>query len=515
MRQRIIGVIVGVAFAAGSAVAQMHKVEKPQQVVRAVGVYEWTGDLAKPKASRLVPVALYINGEFQDAGVYMPQPVPFALDTGNVYELKQAGADKGTVTLEYSRHLQTANGDYEDGWMGYGTFKAPAPPKPQIARRGSSSGPLPQVMSSVKDTVDPDMPVLIRRAGSESTDNAPASSAPVNTAPAAKTTAASQLPAGENNPADDPDRPILKRPANENAGGNAGSGSTTASSPASTTATSNAPASPPETPTAGSIPESDPNRPTLKRGRSGQIAMEAQTSAPGMDTSLNSDPNRPILRPGVPAETTGGNLPKLAGMPTDMHQMVAVSDAVSREPHVFTREWEDPTEQMAVRAKIETMARAKLAAYAAENKPESEHTSASTRTSTKTLSVSRRRPKAVAAIPEALMGEDLKGYTLSYGGDPTYVYTAHTAGTGSALRYVTIVAQTDETGELKPVMASVTDAAHLDRTPEMKFIDVVDADGSNRASLLFEMKERNTRQFALYRVFAGQSQQIFLSGTTQ
>ena len=28
--------------------AQTHKVSKPETVVRAVGVYEWTGDLAKP-----------------------------------------------------------------------------------------------------------------------------------------------------------------------------------------------------------------------------------------------------------------------------------------------------------------------------------------------------------------------------------------------------------------------------------------------------------------------------------
>ena len=113
------------------------------------------------------------------------------------------------------------------------------------------------------------------------------------------------------------------------------------------------------------------------------------------------------------------------------------------------------------------------------------------------------------------MDEQLDGFTLSYGADPTYVYTAHTDGAGAALHFVTVVAQTDEMGELKPVITSVTDAAHLDRTPEMKFVDVVDADATNRASLLFELKERSARQFALYRVIAGQSQQIFLSGTTQ
>ena len=73
---------------------QMHKVAKPQQVVRAVGVYEWTGDMAKPTASRLIPVSLYINGTFEDAGVYLARPVPFALETGNVYELRE-GRDEG------------------------------------------------------------------------------------------------------------------------------------------------------------------------------------------------------------------------------------------------------------------------------------------------------------------------------------------------------------------------------------------------------------------------------------
>lgn len=524
MRERIVLAVVGVLLASGCAAAQMHKVEQPQQVVRAVGVYEWTGDLGKPTASRLVPIALYINGAFQDAGVYMAQPVPFALDTGNIYELKQAGADKGTVTLEYARHLQTANGDYEDGWMGYGSFKAPAPPKPLLAK-GLPPARTAGIMSSVKDVADPNQPVLIRRAGSESTDSAPAASAQTSAAPAANTTAAASIPAGENNPADDPDRPILKRPANESAG-SGGSGSTSSGSSTTTatkgsasngsTTASATPASPPETSTAGSSPETDSDRPTLKRRtpeEARQAKMEAQTDAPGMVASLNDDPNRPVLRPGRPAgSATGQDLAKLVGMPKDMHQIVAVSDAVDREPHVFTRKWEDAGERAAILAKIETMAHAKLTAYAAANTPAAGKDSAKKPAASRTR---RRAVKSAAPPPEALLDEELNGYELSYGADPTYVYTAHTAGTGAALRFVTVVAQTDEMGELKPVMTSVTDAAHLDRTPEMKFVDVVDADASNRASLLFELKEQDTRQFALYRVIAGQSQQVFLSGTTQ
>ena len=106
------------AFAA-SATAQMHKVAKPQQVVRAIGVYEWTGDFAKPAASRLIPVSLYIDGQFQDAGIYIARPVPFALLSGNLYILQTAGIDKGTLDLAYARHLQAveSTGDlaYDDG----------------------------------------------------------------------------------------------------------------------------------------------------------------------------------------------------------------------------------------------------------------------------------------------------------------------------------------------------------------------------------------------------------------
>jgi hypothetical protein len=72
---------------ASSLFGQMHKVAKPEEVVRAVGVYEWTGDRTKPTASRLIPVTLFIDGELQDAGVYLARPVPLAIDSGTIYEV--------------------------------------------------------------------------------------------------------------------------------------------------------------------------------------------------------------------------------------------------------------------------------------------------------------------------------------------------------------------------------------------------------------------------------------------
>src|SRR5437763_839024 len=82
--------LLAAAFCTPKLTAQTHKVEsKPQNVVRAIGVYEWTGDLAKPNASRLIPVSLFIDGKLQDAGVYMARPVPFSLLSGNVYVLEK------------------------------------------------------------------------------------------------------------------------------------------------------------------------------------------------------------------------------------------------------------------------------------------------------------------------------------------------------------------------------------------------------------------------------------------
>jgi hypothetical protein len=89
---------------------------------------------------------------------------------------------------------------------------------------------------------------------------------------------------------------------------------------------------------------------------------------------------------------------------------------------------------------------------------------------------------------------------------------AHTVETGSVMRYVTVVAQDNGMGQLKVALASVTDAAHLDRTPWMRLVDVVDVEASNRASLLFELRSKNSRQFALYRVIAAKPEQIFETG---
>jgi hypothetical protein len=534
--------------------AQMHKVAKPEQVVRAIGVYEWTGDFTKPAASRLIPVTLFIDGKLEDAGIYVARPVPFALLSGNVYELQTAGIDKGYLDLSFARHLEatTSTGDlaFDDGWFGYGTVKPLAAPKKVAALKPSKTLPVlhnsatenakPQTATNSTTSDDPDRPTMKRRTADTSSSSTTTPSTTSSTTPAASTTS------------DDPDRPTMKRRSDSsttdsNSGTTASAGSTpdddpdrptmkrksdsSDSSTTTSTSTTSTPADDPNKPTmqrrtsdtststdtasttTSSTPSDDPDRPTLKRHSAEDAKRAHDTNSVVGTGALNDDPDRPNLHRGKPTSAmTDSDLPKLSGLPQNLHQMVAVSDAANRDPHPFTLEWDDPTQKTAVLEKMQTMARVQLAAYTST--PSTKAPAPAVKKATATATTHPHRTTSAPA-PTPLLDEELKAYTLSYGGAATYIYSAHTAGTGADLRYVTIVAQDNGLGELKPAIQNVTDAAHLDRTPNMRFVDVVDVEASNRASLLFELRAQNARQFGLYRVIAAHSEQIFLTGTTQ
>jgi hypothetical protein len=219
---------------------------------------------------------------------------------------------------------------------------------------------------------------------------------------------------------------------------------------------------------------------------------------------LADDPNRPRLHHGPPTGA-GPSLPPLKGLPADLHQLVGVSDATDRPEHDFTYTWPDATQKAAILAKLETLARITLPVPTAPPPAKS-----LPRTTART-----RARKPVPPTPLALLDEQLHAYEISYGGSNVFVFTAHTAGEGPDLHYVTLLAQPDIYGELHLLLQSVTDAAHLDQSPRMRFVDAVDADADNRAELLFELRGQTQRQFALYRIAQGAAVQTFLTGTTQ
>jgi hypothetical protein len=453
----------------------MHKVEAPQRVTRAVGVYEWTGPLAKPTAARLIPVSLFIGGHFEDAGVYLARPVPFAIETGDIYSIQQAGKSLGTLDIDFARDVVTrrsvADDDPLGAWYGYGRF-AP-PPVLTVKSNLHPSGSPSAIVASNDDSSDTPHFVYRQPTGSTTTTSAKSTTTTPNPAP---------------DDADDPDRPTLRH----------------------------------------RDPADDAKRTKRNNKPQGYVTPP--------NNSLNDDPDRPTLHRGIPAEEAMAS--QLTGLPKDMHQDAAVSDAANREPHLFAREWDSPTERAETLAELEVAARPRIANYLLTNKltaapppsagpsfaktpssaaaPHRTSTATTAHTTTAHTAAARRAAARRKATPPAaaftLANEQLSGYSLSYGGLPTFIYTVETSTTLGTPVYLTLVAQRLPAGELQVALSSITDAGHLDRTPWMRPIDVVDADASHRASLLMELRAQSSRQFALYQLITAKAEQTFVTG---
>ena len=494
--------IVTAALAVPALHAQMHKVAPPEKVTRAIAVYEWTGDLAKPTAARIVPVTLFINGHLEDAGVYLTRPMPFALQSGDVYSIEQAGKAQGTIDIDYARNIlppgSTADVAAVGAWYGYGKY-APLPPpaKPKPLK------PSVHIASIDGGSADDDRPRFVGKQPNQSPTD--------DSTPAKPTTTASST-----TPADDPDRPHMNRRP-----GSSSDDSSTSTTTASTDT--------------GTVPDSDPDRPTLRHRDPTPDTPEKKRSKNSdsavipMATSLNDDPDRPSMRRGKPAGLTTS--PELVTLPPDLHQIAAVSDAVNRDPHIFAREWSTPTDRTETLTQLETLAQPRVAQYlttyhltppalnttgpSTTTTPGTTTTRGTTTPSATSKPTNHRKPIVQSAPPPQLLEEQLTPYTLSYGGLPTFVYTAQSPITTGGPVYITLVAQRLPSGELQTSFSSVTDASHLDRTPWFRLVDAVDPDASHRASLLFELRAQTTRQFALYRLITAHAEQQFITGTIQ
>ena len=127
------------------------------------------------------------------------------------------------------------------------------------------------------------------------------------------------------------------------------------------------------------------------------------------------------------------NLPPLVGIPAGMKQEVAVSDAKDRPQHDFKRDWESDAERAEVTGAMEgggagaagevwRCAGWRLPAHAAKAAAGAECGG---------RPVARKKVAAApAAEATALSDETLQGYTLSYGGAPTFVLQASSPGAG-------------------------------------------------------------------------------------
>src|SRR5580765_3651154 len=84
---------------------------------RAVAVLQMN---ASGKTS-LVPIAILINGKFWDATAYKADPVPMALDAGNVYEGERSGSSLGLFTVGSALHSNNTVAAIP--WLGTGVWR--------------------------------------------------------------------------------------------------------------------------------------------------------------------------------------------------------------------------------------------------------------------------------------------------------------------------------------------------------------------------------------------------------
>ena len=288
---------------------QVSKDAKEAPVLRSIGVLEWTGPEEHPKASRLVPVLVYDNGQMQDGSIYLARPEPIAVAPEVEYELEEEGKLVGLYDVQTS-------GQQLGSWVGFGKWKpmpaAPrTPPKPTLPEWGM-------------DNQEGDRPTLHRKKH-------------VDEASSSGTTTSSTTPAAPS----DPDRPVLRKSPSAGSDDSSASGSTSGTA-SGTTSDADRPVlhkKDSDTDSAASTStSSDPDRPVLKKSKKPPPSPVGDVSSvPG-----DEDPDRPRLKRGLANMDNLKIVPSLIGLPPDLEQSVAVSDSRNRPEHPFAYEWADP-----------------------------------------------------------------------------------------------------------------------------------------------------------------------------
>jgi hypothetical protein len=437
--------------------------------LRSTAVLEYTGDVTKPVASRLVPLAVWDGTTYQPGGLYMAQPMPLAVESGTQYELEVAGVPKGLFDVK-------AAADVGGSWIAIGAYQKPVTPR--AARLRASRNP-PQVVHDAG--YDDDKPHFAHRpveSGSSGTGSD--ASKPANNAPPV-----------------DPDRPTLHK--RTDSGGGSGS-SSSGNDAGSTSAGSTAPAA-------------DPDRPVLHKS-----GASANDNGAPVSATMDVDPDRPRLRRGRPENLESLDVPsdveiaKLAGHPQDLKEMVAVSDAKTRETHNFVYSWIDPESEKKMQGALEEMAKNLLAGRPLQPAIRSTPAPAkkATATATNRTAVAHHTPKKPVRPPlPELADEQFKAFELTFGGGATLVFSAKSTMRDGKVKYVTLIAQPDFSGQPQIIFKQVTSDDELEVIPRMQLVDAADTDGDNRGELIFALQGKTDRQYAIYEVADRSVEQVF------
>jgi hypothetical protein len=464
--------------------------KKKDSSPRAVAVLQLT---ANGKAS-LLPIAILINGKFWDATAYKADPIPMALETGSVYEAERAGSTLGLFTVGSALHSNAPNA--ATPWLGTGTWRPGG---------GETATPAAKADTAPVGIDNSDEPPRL-------TKNPAAAKQPPSTGtspPPAQTPSPQAAPQSS-----DPDAPprLIKSTAPPSAPPDASPTAPPQASPSSGTAAPATTPTPSETKTeakpeeAPQGPSSDSGvneatRPRLRRGK--PTAALPDDDIPGYSkVSAKSGTNTPVNT------TAAANAAKSADS-GPIQSIPAISDATGPEPRSFAftflkDEEGDRLQQMTALAKEQVRAyiAARMKATLTPGTAPKQTGSQAKRTT------AARSPKVPDPILESAR---MSAYDVWNTNQPVLIFSAEAhlppppAGTAHSetdteLRYsIMLVAYPDIYNNLHKLYAGVTDRFHLDLTPRLDLIDVVDADGDTHGELLFKQTSDSGTGWIIYR----------------
>jgi hypothetical protein len=457
---------------------------------RALGLLQ----LSNGKAT-LIPIAIRIDGRFYDASVYKADPVPMALESGTVYEAEQAGDSQGLFTVIGALHSKNAGS--ANPWVATGSYL------PRGAEVASTSHKAEDKPVGLDNSDEP--PRLTRSDASKAAASGTSTS---STTSSAGTGPADR--AGTAAPGAQPSSPAASPPTGTSSG-------------QETNKTASPPAADKSADAKGQLPGG-------AQTSSDQTAQQASSSSqsPSSEESKAQAPEdyyRPALRRGKPteaapqepetmvkvgkAETKRG----VSAVSAEPVQLVpAISDAAGPDPKSYKFFWKTGEEQER-RDQMLALAGDEVRAYAralVRNQIPAKPVATK-------ATAGGRKP---AAKPEQPVFENLQFRTFDVwvNNQPVMILTAEAhfpLGTAAAVGTVAptfsiaLVAKTDIYGNLHKLYSGVTDKFHLDVTPTLELIDVVDVDGDGRGELLFRETTDAGTGYVIYRATADKLWKMF------
>jgi hypothetical protein len=473
---------------------------------RAVGVIQLG---ANGKAS-IVPIAILINGKFWDASAYKADPVPMALDSGNVYEGERTGNSLGLFTVGSALHSNNANAAIP--WLGTGVWR-PNGTEPTIKVERAEGTPVGIGLDDAPPRLTRDTSAA--KPSTPAAGSTPASGSTPSPSPSGSTSGSSS---GSGNSGSKPASSSGDEPPRLSKG-------SSAPDPSASQPPANSPSPTSSQPPAASTPADS------KPGDAKSSATKA-SNVPVSDSGA-SEANRPKLRRGKPAESfadedvPGYSLPGVrpakdssgklveaaAASKTDIQLIPAISDATGPDPKSYVFEW-IPGEEADRRKQMVDLAKDQIRAYVAAK--------SKNQIAAKPAHTVPAKRVAPPKLPDPILENmQMVAYDLWNSNQPVLILSAQAhmpAGAANAassptdadLTYsIVLIAYPDIYHNLHKIYSGITDKFHLDMTPRLELIDAVDADGDGRGELLFRETSDMSTGWVVYRASADKLWKLF------